>query len=299
MHKAMLAGLIGANIQQSLAPALFEDACAAAGLRGHYHLMDLDRLPGRSLADLLGAARTAGFKGVNVTYPGKEAVLPLLDAVSAEARQIGAVNTVSIAADGRTQGDNTDRIGFRRAFEEELGADSVRNCRVVLVGAGGAGRAVAFALFDLGVRTLNVHDTDAARAGALVAALVGAFGAGRAEIADDAAAALADAAGVVNATPVGMHGIPGNPVPMTGVTARHFVADVIYSPLETELIVAARAKGARAMGGAGMCIHQAVETFTLITGASADLDRMRRTFASAAALRERSMADGAGQRREA
>ena len=299
MQRAMLSGLIGANIQQSLAPALFEDACTAAGLRGHYHLMDLDRLPGRSLADLLGAARTAGFKGVNVTYPCKEAVLPLLDAVSAEARQIGAVNTVSIAADGRTQGDNTDRIGFRRACEEDLGPASVRDGVVVLVGAGGAGRAVAFALFDLGVRKLKVHDTDPARATALVAALGATFGGGRAEVAHDVAAALTDAAGVVNATPLGMHGIPGNPVPMTAVTARHFVADVIYSPLETELIAAARAKGARAMGGAGMCIHQAVETFALIAGAHADVGRMRRTFASAAALRERSMADAAGHRREA
>src|SRR6185312_3941001 len=92
--RRVLIGLIGANIQGSLSPALQEDACAAAGLRGYYHLMDLDKLPGRRLPDLVSAVRSAGFRGVNVTFPCKEAVIPLLDEVSAEARQIGAVNTV-------------------------------------------------------------------------------------------------------------------------------------------------------------------------------------------------------------
>src|SRR6266540_2064171 len=111
MQQRILVGLIGANIQKSLSPALFEDACTAVGIRGHYHLMDLERLAGRNLEDLLRAARAAGFCGVNVTYPCKEAVLPLLADVSAEARQVGAVNTVTISPDGKTKGHNTDRIG--------------------------------------------------------------------------------------------------------------------------------------------------------------------------------------------
>lgn len=299
MQQAMLVGLIGANIQKSLSPALFEDACTAVGIRGHYHLMDLDQLSGRSLSDLIRAARAAGFKGVNITYPCKEAVLPLLDDVSTEARQIGAVNTVSIAADGRTKGYNTDRIGFKRAFEEELCAGSVRDKVVVLVGAGGAGRAVAFALFDLGVETLLVSDKSTDQARRLVAALVGEFGAGCAHVETDPAAALTKAAGVVNATPVGMLGIPGSPIPVGAITARHCVADVIYTPLETDLIKAARAKEARVMGGAAMCIHQAAETFKLLTGLSADLRRMRRTFTAAAALRERSLAGAAESPQEA
>lgn len=289
MKPGMLVGLIGANIQKSLSPALFEDVCGAAGIRGHYHLMDLDRLPGRSLADLLRAARVAGFKGVNVTYPCKEAILPMLDEVSSEAAQIGAVNTVSIGPDGRTQGHNTDRIGFRRAFEEQLGVAAVRTRDVLLVGAGGAGRAVAFALFDLGVQTLLVSDTSADRAMGLAQALGAAFGPGRARVATDPTAALPNVAGVVNATPVGMIGFPGNPVPMSSVHAQHWVADVIYTPLETELIAAARAKGARVMGGAGMCVHQAAETFRIFTGLPADVGRMQRTFAEAAAIRERSL----------
>ena len=169
MRAAILVGLIGANIQKSLSPVLFEDACAAAGLAGHYHLMDLDRLPGRRLPDLLAAARAAGFAGVNVTFPCKEAVLPLLDEVSPEAREIGAVNTVTIGRDGRTTGHNTDRTGFRRSVEETLGRRRVEGETAVLVGAGGAGRAVAFALFDLGLRHLLVGDSDRGRAESLAA----------------------------------------------------------------------------------------------------------------------------------
>jgi len=278
--QGMLVGLIGANIQKSLSPALHEDAFAAAGIRGRYHLMDLDQLPGHRLEDLLAAVRTAGFAGVNVTYPCKEAVLPLLDDVSPEARLIGAVNTVTIGRHGRTKGYNTDRIGFRRSFEETLGR--IDGESVLLVGAGGAGRAVAFALLDLGAAHLVVHDRDTARA----LALGNELGEERCRIEADPASALRDVAGVVNATPVGMLGFPGNPVPMDAVGRRHWVADVIYTPLETELIAAARAKGARVVGGAGMCVHQAAESFRLFTGVVPDVARMRRTFSAAAILRD-------------
>ena len=260
-----LVGLIGANITKSLSPALHEDAFAAAGIRGHYHLMDLDRLPGRRLEQLLAAVKTAGFAGVNVTFPVKQAILPLLDEVSADARQIGAVNTVTITESGATTGYNTDRSGFRRNFEEGLGRSSVDGGKAVLVGAGGAGRAVAFALIDLGARTLVVHDTDAQRATALVADLMSHYGATRCRLTEDFAADLADAAGVVNATPIGMLGMPGNPVPLAAIRPGHWVADVIYTPMETELIKAARGKGCRVLTGGGMCVHQAADAFRLFT----------------------------------
>jgi quinate/shikimate dehydrogenase (NAD+) len=286
----VLVGLIGTKIQNSLSPALFADFCAAAGLRGYYHLMDLDRLPGRRLEDVLGGARAAGLAGVNVTFPFKEAVPRLLDEVSDEARQIGAVNTVTIGCDGATKGYNTDRTGFRRAFEERLGREAVAGKTAVLVGAGGAGRAVAFALFDLGVRTLLVSDSSEAQAAGLVAALTATFGPGRCRIERDPVAALASAAGAVNATPVGMTGIPGMPFAPDSIQARHFVADVIYSPLETALLAAARARGAKVMGGAGMCVHQAVEAYRLFTGIAPDVGRLHTAFAQAASLRDRSPA---------
>ena len=283
----LLVGLIGANIQKSLSPALFADVCAAADRRGYYHLMDVDVLAGRGLEDLLGAARTAGFVGVNVTYPFKEAVPALLDQVSADARQIGAVNTVTIGRDGTTTGYNTDRIGFRRSFEEKFGRDAIAGKTAILVGAGGAGRAVAFALCDLGVATLLVSDKNTTQATGLVAALTAAFGPDRCRVESDPVSALAAAAGMVNATPVGMTGFPGLPIVPDAIQAHHWVADVIYTPLETEFLKAARAKGARVMGGAGMCVHQAVEAFRLFTGLAPDVERLHAAFARAAVLRDR------------
>jgi shikimate dehydrogenase len=212
--------------------------------------------------------------------------------VSAEARQIGAVNTVTIGPSGRTAGYNTDRIGFRRAFEEALGSAAIAGKVALLVGAGGAGRAVAFALFDLGVQTLLINDSDADRAHRLAQALEASFGGGRCRAVTDAVSELSEATGVVNATPVGMLGIPGIPIPVSAIEGRHWVADVVYTPLETELVNVARAKGCNVMGGAGMCVHQAVESFRLFTGCAADLDRMQRTFAEAATQRGRDLQAG-------
>jgi shikimate dehydrogenase len=211
----------------------------------------------------------------------------LLDEVSADARQIGAVNTVTIDRDGTTRGYNTDRIGFRRSFEEKFGRDAVSGKTAILVGAGGAGRAVAFALCDLGVAILLVNDKNATQATGLAAALAAHFGPGRCRVETDPVSALATAAGMVNATPVGMTGFPGLPIATSAIQAHHWVADVIYTPLETDLLKAARAKGARVMGGAGMCVHQAVEAFRLFTGFTPDVERMHTAFAKAAVLRDR------------
>jgi shikimate dehydrogenase len=288
--RRILVGLVGANILKSLSPALHEDAFAAAGLRGHYHLMDLDRLQGRRLEQLFGAIKTAGFDGINVTFPCKQAIMPLLDEIFPEARQIGAVNTVTIAESGRTVGYNTDRIGFRRNFEEGLGRAAIEDQVAVLVGAGGAGRAVGFALMDLGAAKVVVHDTDTGRAAALVADLMLHHGASRCRLADNLTEAFAEAVGVVNATPVGMLGIPGNPVPAAALRSEQWVADVIYTPVETLLIKAARARGARVLTGGGMCVHQAVETFRLFTGLVPDVARMHKTFATALAARDAAIA---------
>jgi shikimate dehydrogenase len=285
-----LVGLVGANIMRSLSPALHEDAFAAAGMLGHYHLMDLDRLPGSSLEGLLAAVRVAGFDGINVTFPCKQTVVPMLDEMSAEAQQIGAVNTVTIAPDQRTTGYNTDRAGFRRSFEEGLGRGSVDGQSAVLVGAGGAGRAVAFALMDLGAACVHIHDADRARAASLAADLVRHYGSSRAIPAASLARAIASAAGVVNATPTGMTGFPGNPVPAAALRADLWVADVIYTPIATELINAARATGCRTLTGGGMCVHQAAESFRLFTGVAPDVARMHTTFAKALAEREAAFA---------
>jgi shikimate dehydrogenase len=288
----MLVGLIGANIMGSLSPALFADAFAAAGIDGFYHLIDVDRLPGRRLPQLLDAIKAAGFAGANITYPFKQDVIPLLDAVDPEAAQTGAVNTVAVAPDGRTTGYNFDRRGWRRSFEEAFGRSSAQGATVVLVGAGGAGRAVAFALMDLGVAVLVIHDRDGGRANALKDDLAKYYGASRCRVASDLAGDIAAANGVVNATQVGMRGFPGNPVPVSALSAAHWCADVIYTPLETAFIQAAAAKGCGVMSGGGMCVHQAVEAFRLLTGIEPDLARLHRTFATALVARAAAYAQG-------
>jgi shikimate dehydrogenase len=282
----VLIGLIGANIMGSLSPALFADAFAAAGIDGFYHLIDVDRMPERRLAQLLDAIRTAGFAGANITYPFKQEVIALLDAVDPEAAQTGAINTVAIAPDGRITGYNFDRRGWRHSFEETFGRDGAQGAAVVLIGAGGAGRAVAFALLDLGAARLVIHDRDGARATALRNDLAKHYGASRCRLTSDLAGDIAAADGVVNATQVGMRGFPGNPVPVSALSAAHWCADVVYTPIETAFIQAAAAKGCRVMTGGGMCVHQAVEAFRLFTGVEPDLARLHCAFATALAARD-------------
>ena len=272
-----------------MSPALFADAFAAAGIDGYYHLLDADRLPGR-LPQLFEAIKTAGFIGANVTFPFKQEIIALLDAVDPGAAQVGAVNTVVFAPDGRSTGYNFDRAGWRNSFDESIGSASAKDATVVQIGAGGAGRAVAFALMDLGVAELVLHDLDSARANALKADLARHYGPSRCRLAQDLQRDIAAAAGVVNATQVGMRGFPGNPVPVAALNAAHWAADVIYTPLQTEFLKAAAAKGARTLNGSGMCVHQAVAVFRQLTGVEPDPARLRRAFDTAVAARDAAFA---------
>jgi shikimate dehydrogenase len=287
-RRRLLIGLLGSNIMGSLSPALFADAFAAAGIDGFYHLMDADLLPHPRLAGMLDAAIMAGFSGLNVTFPFKQEIIPLLDAIDRDAREVGAVNTVVIDAKGRTTGFNFDRGGWRNAFVEKFGAARGQGATVVLVGAGGAGRAVSCALLDLGVSHLIIDDQDARRAETLVAELSALSRATRVSVSQDIERDIASADGVVNATQTGMRGFPGNPVPPSMLKSEHWAADVIYTPIDTEFIKAAAAKGCRTMSGDGMCVHQAVEAFRQFTGTTPDLARMHKAFAAGLAEREKS-----------
>lgn len=288
--RRMLVGLIGANIQGSMSPALFADAFAATAIDGYYHLLDVDRLPERRLPQLLEAIKVAGFAGANVTYPFKQEIIPLLDAVDPEAAEVGAVNTVSIAPDGRTTGYNFDRRGWRNSFLEVLGSDSAKGKTVVQIGAGGAGRAVAFALMDLGVAGLIIHDLDSGRANALKVQLLSQYGPSRCRTTSNLEHDIAAADGIVNATQMGMRGFPGCPVPISAIKATHWAADVIYTPMQTTFLSAAAATGARVLNGGGMCVHQAVAAFQCLTGIAPDVARLRRAFAAAVAARDAALA---------
>jgi shikimate dehydrogenase len=276
---SLLAGLIGYGIQGSLTPAMHEQEGAEQGLRYVYRRIDLQALGlgVEALPDLLTAAERTGFNGLNITFPCKQAVIPLLHELSEDAAALGAVNTV-VLRDGRRIGHNTDASGFAEGFRR--GLPDVKLSRVVQVGAGGAGSAVAQAAVKLGVQQLTVIDTDPARASQVAADVAARFGVGRATAGTDLAAALATADGVINTTPVGMAKFPGTPVPAPLLRPDLWVAEIIYFPLETELLRDARALGCRTITGGGMAVFQAVDAFRLITGAEPDAERMQRHFAS-------------------
>ena len=278
--RSVLVGLIGAGIQASRSPAMHEREGAAQGLAYIYRLIDLDGpgLAAAALPELLAWAYRFGFAGLNITHPCKQAVIPVLDALSSDARAIGAVNTVVFEADGKAVGHNTDWYGFAESFRREL-TDAPR-ARVAQLGAGGAGSAVAHALLTLGVGELSIADIDEARAGQLAAALCGRFGAGRAIASTDPARVIGAADGLVNTTPIGMVGHPGMPLSRGLLRPELWVADVVYFPLETELLRTARAIGCRTMSGGTMAVFQAVGAFRLFTGIEPDADRMIAHFAS-------------------
>ena len=275
---AYLVGLIGAGIGTSLSPALHEHEASCLGLAYAYRVLDLDELgvEPAGIGDLLEQAREAGFDGLNVTHPCKQLVLEHLDALTDEAAALGAVNTV-VLRDGRAVGDNTDGTGFAESFRR--GLPGARLEHALLIGAGGAGAAVAHALLGLGCGRLAVLDTDRGRAARLADALNQRFGAGRAAVADGLDA-LASVDGVVNATPTGMVGHGGTPVPKTLLRPELWVADVVYRPLETELLRDARAAGCRTLDGGGMVVLQAAGSFERFTGTTPDRERMLRHFAT-------------------
>nr|WP_284740430.1 shikimate dehydrogenase [Amycolatopsis sp. RTGN1] len=331
----VLTGLIGAGIGPSLSPPLHETEARRLGVELVYARFDLDELgvPATAVGPLLAAARDAGFRGLNITHPCKQVVLEHLDELSPDAAALAAVNTV-VLEDGRAIGHNTDWSGFARGLrtglpDAELGS-------VVLLGAGGAGAAVAHGLLTAGAGRVRVFDLDAGRAAELAAALVGRFGPGRASAGagleaavgggfgeargsagsapetavggrfgegrgsagsapetavgarlgtgrapagTDLEAAIGAADGLVHATPTGMAAHPGLPVPAGLLRPDLWVAEVVYRPLETELVRAARAAGARVLDGGRMAVFQAAEAFGLFTGTEPDAARMLRHFA--------------------
>ena len=271
---SIVCGLIGAGIQASRSPALHEREANEQGLRYVYKLIDLDELAVgvEALAELLSAAKRMGFAGLNITYPCKQAIIPLLDELSDDARALNAVNTVVIR-NGRLIGHNTDWSGFAEGFRRGLPGANLD--RVVQLGAGGAGAAVAHAALTLGARELTVFDVDAARSAELATKLGARVRAGT-----DLAAAMAAADGLIHCTPTGMAKVPGMPLKAQLLQSKHWVAEIVYFPMETELLRVARAKGCRTLDGGGMAVFQAVGAFRLFTGVEPDAERMMRHFLS-------------------
>ncbi|MFI5874398.1 shikimate dehydrogenase [Streptomyces sp. NPDC051445] len=276
-------GLIGSGIGPSLSPALHEREADRQGLRYVYRLVDIDALGvgPEAVGDLVRAARDLGFDGLNITHPCKQLVVPHLDGLAPQAEALGAVNTVVLEG-GRAVGHNTDVTGFAASFAR--GLPDVPLERVVQLGAGGAGAAVAHATLTLGAGQVTVVDALSDRAAGLAASLNRHFGPGRAAAAgpDRLAGLLARADGVVHATPTGMAAHPGLPFPAELLRPGLWVADVVYRPLETELLRTARAAGCAVLDGGGMAVFQAVDAFRLFTGREPDSRAMLADFAELA-----------------
>jgi shikimate dehydrogenase len=269
-------GLIGATLGASKSPWLHEGEAAALGLPLTYTRFDLDDEPDgvSALSRLLRKLETNDFRGVNITHPAKQAIIPLLDELSSDAGALGAVNTV-VLRNGHRAGHNTDWYGFAESFRRQLPGAGMTS--VVQMGAGGAGSAIAYAMLKLGAGLVQVFDTDPAKASELVERLDPRFP-GRIAVGVDLEATMAAADGLINTTPLGMEKYPGMAVPAATLRPALWVAEVVYAPLETELLRTARALGCRTADGGSMVVFQAAEAFRLFTGAEPDAERMLSRF---------------------
>lgn len=274
-----LVGLIGTGVLPSLTPPMHMAEARALGLTYVYRPLDLPSLgiaPER-IGDVLAWAERLGYDAVNVTHPCKQSVMAHLDRIDPVAAALGAVNTVLFTPGGRV-GYNTDTTGFASAFAE--GLPDAATDRVVQLGAGGAGSAVADALLRLGAAHLTVVDLDPRRSGSLADDLAARHPSAVvvAAVPGDLAAVLAGATGLVHCTPVGMAEHPGIPLDADLLRPDLWVADIVYRPLNTELLITARERGCRTLSGGRMAVHQAVDAFALITGTRPDPDRMTAHF---------------------
>ena len=262
----VLLGLLGHPISHSAAPAMMEAAGAAVGLDVRYHLIEVAGASPEVIARILDGVRLIGFAGINVTFPYKQAVIPFLDALDPGAAQVGAVNLVTVR-EGRLTGFNTDSTGFLAGLLGTVG-EAVKAGPAVLIGAGGAGRAIAWSLARAGVPEVRVVDQDPARAASLSEEASG-WGGGRFVPAQGIAPAMEGASGVVNASPAGMLPDTSSPVDASLLHPSMWVADAVYHPPVTPLLAAAGALGCAIMPGRAMSIGQAEDGFRLFTGREA------------------------------
>jgi shikimate dehydrogenase len=276
---SLLLGLIGSGIQRSLTPAMQEQEARAQGLKAHYQLIDLDQTGSKPevLPSLIHAAQVMGFRGLNITFPCKQLVIPLLDNLSDEAKAIGAVNTV-VFDQGKRIGHNTDVSGWRSSFMQVLPKADLS--RVMILGIGGAGSAIAHALLGMGVQSLALYDIDTQRASVMAVRLNEQYTGHRVTAVNSVEAGLLGATGFVQCSPMGMDKLPGMPVPAALLHPKLWVSEIIYFPLETPLVKAARAAGCAVVDGGGMAVGQAVDAFELFTGLKADVSRMTLHFLS-------------------
>jgi len=268
--KAKLAGIMGWPVSHSRSPRLHGHWLARYGIDGAY--VPLPVRPD-DLADAFRILPRVGFRGWSVTIPHKEAALGLCGRVEPAARRIGAVNTVVVAEDGTLAGSNTDVYGFMQHLQQECPAFSAASGPAVVLGAGGAARAILAGLLDAGCPRILLANRSRARAEALAAELGGAIGAidweGRER-------ALEGAALLVNTTSLGMQGQPPLEISLDALPRGAIVNDIVYAPLETALLAQARARGNAVVDGLGMLLHQGRPAFAAWYGRDPEVDQALR-----------------------
>lgn len=254
----MRLGLIGKAIMNSSSPDLHTRLGELTGIPATYDLFDANELPIESLESQVRKVMADGYRGVNVTYPYKEAAVHLADRASEGARLVGSANTL-VFADGQIQAENTDFSGFISGYQATLGERSPG--RVLLIGTGGVGKAVAFGLGKLGAEEVVLMDLDESKSAKLANELNQA-GFPASTITP---AALAETVqrcdGLVNCTPIGHEKSPGCPLPKELIEARHWIFDAVYVPAVTEFIATARDVGAQVMSGVSLFVFQGVDAF--------------------------------------
>ncbi|MFV0243862.1 MAG: shikimate dehydrogenase [Qingshengfaniella sp.] len=268
-----LAGVIGDPVSHSRSPRLHAHWLGRCGLNGHYVPLPV---AARDLEMVLQALPRAGFVGVNITVPHKEAVLDLADNVTSVARRIGAANTLTFRPDGRIHADNTDAFGFSQSLRQAVPDWKPKAGPVTVFGAGGAARAVLVALIDKGVPDIRLLNRTRERAEALARHIGGPI---TVHDWDDAPAMVADSDMVVNTTSLGMVGQPPFPDILTTLRPGTIATDIVYTPLETPFLLAAARQGARTVDGLGMLLHQAVPGFERWFGALPEVDAATRAAA--------------------
>ncbi|MBM3506670.1 MAG: shikimate dehydrogenase [Alphaproteobacteria bacterium] len=270
--KARVAGVMAWPVAHSLSPRLHGHWIARYGLDAAYVPM---AVPPEKLEAAVRALPALGFAGANVTVPHKEAAFAAMDSLSDEARAIGAVNTIIVRKDGSLFGDTTDGRGFLANIRDAHPGWSARGKAVAIVGAGGAAKAIAWALHADGADEVRIINRTPARAVALAQAL---GGRAKAVAWEHSAAALEDVALVANATTLGMKGQPMLEVDLGPLPQNAIVTDIVYTPLETDLLRRARQRGNPAVDGLGMLLHQAKPGFAAWFGKEPEVDAKLHDF---------------------
>jgi len=274
------AALVGSGIGLSRTPGMHQTVGHVLGLNYSYEIMDVDTAQycNFSLTQLIERCESLGYAGLNITYPFKQEVLPLLDELSDNAKMLAAVNTV-VFKQGRRFGYNTDYSGFVKAFEQQM-SDVVID-RVLLLGAGGAGSAAAFAVAGSSPKSVFIYDRNPEKAAQLAVKLNIYYPNLNVEFYDCLTEAIAAKPnGIINASPMGMQAYPGSAFPQGEWRQSLWAADLVYLPLQTQFLSDAETAGCKTMSGAHLAIHQAVDSFALITGQLADAKHFSKAFAA-------------------